>query len=68
LRINRTGLQGYYGIKLTYTQPNLSAEPRPASPDDPPDLFTALEEQLGLKLQREKMKVNVLVIERPTEN
>jgi len=69
--INRTGLQGYYALKLTYTQPDLSPEPRPASPDDAPDLFTALEEQLGLKLQREKMKVNVLVIdhiERPTEN
>jgi uncharacterized protein (TIGR03435 family) len=69
--VNRTGLQGYYGIKLTYAPPNLSPEPRPASPDDPPDVFTALQEQLGLKLQREKMKVNVFVIdhiERPSEN
>jgi uncharacterized protein (TIGR03435 family) len=69
--INRTGLQGYYGIKLTYKPPNLSTEPRPASPDDPPDFVTSLQEQLGLKLRREKMKVNVFVIdhiERPTEN
>jgi uncharacterized protein (TIGR03435 family) len=69
--INRTELQGYYGIKLTYTPPNLSSEPRPASPDDPPDFVTALQEQLGLKLRREKMKVNVFVvdhIERPSKN
>jgi uncharacterized protein (TIGR03435 family) len=69
--INRTGLQGNYGIKLTYTAPNLTPDPRPASPDDPPDFFVALQEQLGLKLQREKMKVKVFVIdhiERPTEN
>jgi uncharacterized protein (TIGR03435 family) len=69
--INRTGLQGYYGIKLTYTPPNLSPDARPASPDDPPDFVTALQEQLGLRLQREKMKVNVFVIdhiERPSEN
>jgi uncharacterized protein (TIGR03435 family) len=69
--INRTGLQGFYAIKLTYTPPSLSPQPRPASPDDPPDVFTALQEQLGLKLQREKVTVNVFVIdhiERPTEN
>ena len=69
--INRTGLQGYYTIKLTYTRPNLSADAKLVPPDDSPDLFTALQEQLGLKLQHEKMKVNVFVvdhIERPTEN
>jgi uncharacterized protein (TIGR03435 family) len=70
--INRTGLQGFYAIKLTFAPRNLSPElQQPASPDDLPDFFTALQEQLGLKLQREKLTLNVLVIdhiERPTEN
>ena len=70
--INRTGLQGFYTIKLTYAPRNLSPElKQPALPNDLPDFFTALQEQLGLKLQHEKMTVNVLVIdhiERPSEN
>jgi uncharacterized protein (TIGR03435 family) len=40
-------------------------------PDDAPEFFTALQEQLGLKLQLEKTIVPVFVIdstERPTEN
>jgi uncharacterized protein (TIGR03435 family) len=39
--------------------------------DDGVGLTTALQEQLGLKLQRERVNVDVVVIdrvERPTEN
>jgi uncharacterized protein (TIGR03435 family) len=50
-------------------------ERRPGSPDAVPDegvaLVTALQEQLGLKLQRERVDVDVVVIdrvERPAEN
>jgi bla regulator protein blaR1 len=47
--------------------------PQDDAPVDPngPTLFTALEEQLGLKLQSEKGKVDVIVIDHidlPTEN
>lgn len=45
--------------------------PAPATTNDGPSLFTALQEQLGLKLEPETEMVDVLVVdhvERPTEN
>ena len=63
---DRTGLDGWYAFTLRFTRPN-----DPAPVDDAPDIFTALQEQLGLKLQAEKTQVPVLVvdhIERPTPN
>jgi bla regulator protein blaR1 len=67
---NRTGLEGRYSIKMTYRIRPLNAAPDAAA-DDTPDLFTALQEQAGLKLVPEKMVVPVFVIdhiERPSEN
>jgi uncharacterized protein (TIGR03435 family) len=62
--VDKTGLDGYYVIDLQFS-PN-------DSPDDArPSLFTALQEQLGLKLESRKGSVKVLVvdrIERPSEN
>jgi uncharacterized protein (TIGR03435 family) len=44
----------------------------PAASADSPDLFTALQEQLGLKLEQRKGPVEVLVIDHvekiPTQN
>ena len=37
--------------------------PRP-TPDAPPDLFTAFQQQLGLKLEATKAPVDVVVIDR----
>jgi uncharacterized protein (TIGR03435 family) len=68
--LDRTGLEGRYAIKLTFSTRTLSAG-TPPSADDPPDIFTALQEQLGLKLQRDKARLPVFVvehIERPSEN
>ena len=61
--VDRTGLAGKWDFFVTY------------APDDSPDreaphLFTALEEQLGLKLEPARGPVNVFVIdrvERPTD-
>ena len=68
--IDRTGLTGRYDFKLTYTPDLVSAE---ASTGDSrgPSIFTALQEQLGLKLESAKGPVQFLVIDRaekPKEN
>ena len=64
---NRTGLQGLYDLSLRFAPPRVAAG---AAPDnDAPELVTALQEQLGLKLVPEKAKVKIFVIdhiERPT--
>jgi len=66
---NRTGLDGQYALTLRFSVAR-QASPDGAS-DEAPDFFTALREQLGLKLVREKKMAQVFVIdhiERPTEN
>ena len=74
--IDRTGLTGAFDIDLQFVpDPTLTgappgAGPAPALPDGP-TLFTALSEQLGLKLEGGRENVPVVVIdsaERPTEN
>jgi uncharacterized protein (TIGR03435 family) len=63
--VNKTGLDGGYDFTLDYA-------PDGADPSDTrPSIFTALEEQLGLKLEPARGPVDVIVvdhIERPTEN
>jgi uncharacterized protein (TIGR03435 family) len=64
--VDRTGLDGLYDLEVTYAPERPGAEP-----SDAPSLFTALQEQLGLKLDPERELVEVLVvarIERPTGN
>jgi uncharacterized protein (TIGR03435 family) len=70
---NETGLDGLYDFKLEWT-PDLPAQP---SPDEPvsatggPSIFTALTEQLGLRLESRRGPVPVYVIEKiekPGEN
>jgi uncharacterized protein (TIGR03435 family) len=70
---NRTGLEGFYAFMLTFARQRGAGAPldAAANTDDAPDIFTAVQEQLGLKLQREKRMMPVFVIdhiERPSEN
>lgn len=63
---NKTGLTGVYDFTLQYSNNDL-----PAPDSTAPSIYTALEEQLGLKLESAKGPVQVLVIdrvERPSEN
>lgn len=65
--IDRTGLNGRYDVTLEWTpaQP-LSSLPGVPAPIDPnrPTIFTAIQEQLGLKLEPTRAPVDVLVIDR----
>jgi uncharacterized protein (TIGR03435 family) len=66
--VDRTGLAGKWDFFVTYAPNNLT--PGAASDTNAPDLLTALQEQLGLKLESAQGPVNVFVIdrlERPTE-
>jgi uncharacterized protein (TIGR03435 family) len=68
--IDRTNLQGLYDVKLKWTRETPSTANAPL-PSDPPSLFTAIEEQLGLRLQGGRGPIEVLVIdsvEKPAEN
>ena len=70
--VDKTGLSGAYDIVVEYTSDSAAAPgPPPPADTNNPGIFTALEEQLGLKLQAERGPIEVLVIdrvERPTEN
>jgi uncharacterized protein (TIGR03435 family) len=77
--VDKTGLAGGYDFTLNWT-PDQAANRPPGAPPGPdgapvdpngPSLFTAVQEQLGLKLDSQRGPVKVLVIdrvERPTEN
>jgi uncharacterized protein (TIGR03435 family) len=76
--VDKTGVAGRYDLSLKWT-PDDGAAPRQSStergapaPDlSGPSIFTALQEQLGLKLMPQKGPVQVLVIdhiEMPSEN
>ncbi len=67
--VDKTGLTGSYDFTLTWMSDDLSAAQ--ADTASGPTLFTAVEEQLGLKLVSAKGPVEVLVIdgvEKPGEN
>jgi uncharacterized protein (TIGR03435 family) len=71
--VDKTGLTGSYRIRLEAVRiaAGPAVAPSPAATDDVPSVFTALQEQLGLKLEPSRARVDVLVvdrIERPTAN
>jgi uncharacterized protein (TIGR03435 family) len=67
--VDRTGLTGAWDFELTFSGDPQRGLPSPGvepPPDDPnaPSLFTALQEQLGLKLEATKGPVEVVVVDR----
>jgi uncharacterized protein (TIGR03435 family) len=80
--LDQTGLSQHYDFKLVWTPeppPDIGVRrdaganppPRELPPTSGPDIFTALREELGLKLESHKGPVDVMVIdhvERPSAN
>jgi uncharacterized protein (TIGR03435 family) len=74
--VDKTKLSGVFDWDLTWTpqrflQASFDRERFPTIDPDGPSIFTALEEQLGLKLESQKGETTVLVIdhvEHPTED
>jgi uncharacterized protein (TIGR03435 family) len=64
--LDRTGLSGTFAYSLRWTPDGVTAQA-----DSPPSFFTAIQEQLGLKLEPDRGPVEILVIEqaeRPSAN
>jgi uncharacterized protein (TIGR03435 family) len=63
--VDKTGIAGDYEIKMSFA-------PEDASDATLPSIFTAVQEQLGLKLEAQKVPLEMLVVDNvertPTEN
>jgi uncharacterized protein (TIGR03435 family) len=72
--IDKTGIEGRYDVAFTWAPEEGSTAASNTSNENSspgPSIFTALQEQLGLKLESQKADVETLVIdhvERPSEN
>jgi uncharacterized protein (TIGR03435 family) len=73
--VDQTGIAGHFDLVLRWTPDNFTAPEKPDDPQQdasaPPNLFTAIKEQLGLKLQPAKAATDVFLIDRvehPSEN
>ena len=74
--VNQTGIEGKFDENVTFTPDQTQFHGNPpklpqADVPDAPDLFTAIQQQLGLKLSAEKAQVDVIVIdhvEKPSPN
>jgi len=69
--IDKTGLTGLFDFYLEWNRAATLDKAATSADPDNPSLFTALQDQLGLKLTPEKGPVEILVIdhaEKPSEN
>jgi uncharacterized protein (TIGR03435 family) len=65
--IDQTGFEGFFDFTLEWTPDT----PQPDTTATVPSIFTALEDQLGLKLQPQESPIEFLVIDhaaRPRES
>ncbi len=74
--LNKTGLTGPFHIHLEFSSNDVPNDPSHTAADDPddppfPSIFTALQQQLGLKVEAGKGPREILVVDRlekPSEN
>jgi uncharacterized protein (TIGR03435 family) len=65
--VDKTGLAGQYDVDLRWTPDDTSSpiggQSGPGPDSTAPSIFTAIQEQLGLKLESRKAPVDVLVVD-----
>jgi uncharacterized protein (TIGR03435 family) len=76
--LDKTALSGFFDIQLQFTPENLASGPSTTPPTNVPapepsgrSLLTAIQDELGLKLEPTKAPVQVIVVDsvqRPSEN
>lgn len=70
--VDRTGISGIFDIHFESSREDTMFHRMPVDPpDNPPSVFDAIQQQLGLKLESTKAPVEVLIIdhaEKPAEN
>jgi uncharacterized protein (TIGR03435 family) len=69
---DKTNLAGRYDVELRWTPESIEMRSNASSEQDVPSIFTAIQEQLGLKLQPARVPVRVFVIDhvekKPSDN
>jgi len=69
--VDMTGLSGVYDFQLRWASDDMSS-PASSEPNEAPSIYTALQDTLGLTLQRQKVSVDMIVVDHveriPTEN
>jgi uncharacterized protein (TIGR03435 family) len=69
--LDRSGINGVFDIALDWAPDDVAANPTASGAADKPSIFTALQEQAGLKLESRKVPTEVVVVdraERPSGN
>jgi len=70
--VDKTEVKGVFDMKLEWTLDDNSPSATGASTSEGPTIFTAIQEQLGLKLVAQKLPVEIVVVDHaekvPTEN
>jgi uncharacterized protein (TIGR03435 family) len=69
--LERTGLEGLYRVTLNFSQSPRGALDSEPPPGAGPDIRTALEEQMGLRLESTKASIEMVIIdhiEKPSAN
>ena len=68
--LDQTGIMGKYDFSLVWSPDQPNAPPvnpnalAPLGADLPPDLFTAIQQQLGLRLEAGKLPIDVMAVEK----
>ena len=71
--VDKTGIEGVYDFEFKWTSDDMDSSTSSTSNGDPaPSLFTAVQETLGLRLQSQKVPVDIIVVDHvervPAEN